>query len=126
MLIGLLEDDPAIQEMLRLLLQGEGYEVVAYESAEICLACLGIGEKQVDAPRPDLLIVDFYLTKSISGLDIIQRIRATQKLASLPVILITASAFLNKEDLLRLHATLLPKPFDIDEIIRLIGTLTRP
>ena len=123
MLIGLLEDDLAIQEMLRLLLQSEGYEVTAYASAEECLTRLRIDDAQSDVACPNLLMIDLHLAKAISGLVVIEQIRSNPRLKSLPIILMTASAFIDKQDLQRLHVTLLPKPFDIDEIIRIADEL---
>ncbi len=125
MLIGLLEDDLAIQEMLRLLLQSEGYEVAAYASVEECLASLHIDDPQSCAVSPDVFMVDLHLTKSVSGLEIIKQLRANPRLELLPVILMTASAFIDKQELQHLRVTLLLKPFDIDEIIRIIGELTK-
>jgi len=124
-LIGLLEDDLAIQEMLRLLLQSEDYEVAVYTSVEECLASLHIDDPQPCAARPELFMVDLHLTKSISGLEVIKLLRANPRLELLPVILMTASAFIDKQELQRLRVTLLLKPFDIDEIIRIVGELTQ-
>lgn len=123
MLIGLLEDDLAIQEMLRLLLQGEGYEVIAYASAEECLADLRGEEAQIGVSCPALLLIDLHLAKSISGLTVIGQIRANPRLEALSIILMTASAFIDKQDLHRLRVTLLPKPFDIDEVITMAREL---
>lgn len=123
MLIGLLEDDLAIQEMLRLLLQSEGYEVAIYASAEECLNHLRTAGSRAGAMCPALLLIDLHLAKSVSGLTIIEHIRADPRFESLPVILMTASAFIDKQDLYRLNVTLLPKPFDIDEIIQMVGKL---
>ena len=125
MLIGLLEDDLAIQEMLRLLLQGEGHEVMAYASTGECLTDLRVEDSQPGAACPDLLMIDLHLEKSISGLAIIEQIRANPRLESLPIILMTASAFINTQDLQRLRITLLSKPFDIDEIIKLLDEVTQ-
>jgi CheY-like chemotaxis protein len=122
-LIGLLEDDLAIQEMLRLLLQSEGYEVTAYASAEECLAHLRIDDAQSEVACPNLLMVDLHLAKGISGLVVIEQIRSNPRLKSLPIVLMTASAFIDKQDLQRLHISLLLKPFDIDEIIRIAAEL---
>ena len=125
MLIGLLEDDLAIQEMLRLLLQSEGYEVAAYASAEQCLSELRIDDTQATCAGPALLMIDLYLPKAVSGLTIIERIRANPRFVNLPIILMTASAVVDKSNLQRLRVNLLPKPFDIDEIIQLVHTLTQ-
>src|SRR4051812_45979877 len=124
LLIGLLEDDLAIQEMLRLLLQSEGYEVIAYASVEQALAELDIDDAQSEIPCPDLLMIDLHLAKSVSGLAIIGRIRANPRLEHIPVILMTASSVVDKQSLQYLRVNLLPKPFDIDEIIHMVSVLT--
>ncbi|HEY0756583.1 MAG TPA: response regulator [Ktedonobacteraceae bacterium] len=125
MLIGLFEDDLAIQEMLRLLLQGEGYDITLYTSVEECLAGLHVNEQQSDIVRPDLLMIDLHLAQSISGLDVIEQIRMAPSLEFFPIILMTASVMVDNQDLQRLHVTLLLKPFDIDDIIRIISELVQ-
>jgi len=125
LLIGLLEDDLAIQEMLRLLLESEGYKVAVYASVEQCLSELGVNDAQASTALPALLMIDLYLPKAVSGLTIIEQVRANPRLAAMPIILMTASSVVDKSSLQRLQVNLLPKPFDIDEIIQLVRTLTQ-
>ena len=124
MQIGLLEDDVAIQEMLRLLLEDEHYTVAIYPSAEACLNAL-LTEEQKQLPVPiDLLIVDLRLPKAVSGIEVIRQIRSDPRLSSLPIILTTAASFSDIEDLSDLHVNFLEKPFDIDNLIKIIEELT--
>ncbi|HEY1353359.1 MAG TPA: response regulator [Ktedonobacteraceae bacterium] len=125
MRIGLLEDDLAIQEMLRILLQGEGYEVVVYPTAQTCLADVCGDGSGGQVRQPDLLLIDLRLARATSGLAVIEAIRQVPQLESLPIILMTASATLNRQELERLQTVLLPKPFDVDEVMRLVDELTR-
>lgn len=122
-LIGLLEDDLAIQEMLRLLLQSEGHAVAIYASAEECLADLRVDGPQTGCAVPNLVIIDLHLAKSISGMEVIERIRANPRLSNLPLVLMTAATHVDKQELERLHATLLTKPFDVDEVLQLVEDL---
>ena len=124
MLIGLLEDDLAIQEMLRLVFQSEGHEVTIYADAEGCLASVNNVDQRSGASFPDLLVVDLHLSKSASGVIVIEQIRANPCLESLPIILMTASPFLDKRELARLRVALLTKPFDIDDVVQLVDDLT--
>lgn len=124
MFIGLLEDDLAIQEMLRLVLEGVGHEVAVYSTAEACLSALYITEQAPESVLPDLFITDQRLPKAMSGTDIIELMRANPRLKDLPIILMTASAFPDKQELARLRVTLLVKPFDIDDVVRLVDELT--
>ena len=125
MIIGLLEDDLAIQEMLRLVLQSEGYEVTIYANAEECLNDLRVDDSQPGPFSPDLLIIDLRLPKSTSGTAVIEQIRRNPRLATLPVILMTAATLSDLRDLERLRVRLLTKPFDIDEVIAVVGGLIK-
>ncbi|HET8845670.1 MAG TPA: response regulator [Ktedonobacteraceae bacterium] len=124
MLIGLLEDDLAIQEMLRLVFESEGHAVTIYTNAENCLADLQVDNPQPGPFSPDLLVVDLRLSTSLPGTVVVERMRTNPRLASLPVILMTASTFSDRQELARLHVTLLAKPFDIDEVVQLVNKLT--
>jgi CheY-like chemotaxis protein len=124
LLIGLLEDDLAIQELLRLVFESEGHEVAIYMNAEECLADLRVDQPQAGAFLPDLLIVDLHLSTSLPGTVVVERMRANLRLASLPVILMTASTFFDRQELARLNVVLLTKPFDIDEVMKLVNRLT--
>lgn len=122
MLIGLLEDDLAIREMIQLILQNEGHRVITYATSEACLTHLRANDSS--GPSCDLLVVDMRLANSISGLTVIEYIRADPHLEHLPIILTTAATALDKQELDRLRVTLLPKPFDIDDILQLVTEMT--
>lgn len=130
--VGLLEDDIAIQEMLLLVFQDEGYSVVNYPDAEACLASLGITGTAVGAASMtpalpiDLLIADWRLSGSTTGVEVIRQMRAMPHVATLPVILTTAATFNDTEELQQLHVSLLEKPFSVDDIILLIQRLLIP
>lgn len=126
MRVGLLEDDIAIQEMVMLVLQDEGYDVIAYPDAESCLETLQVDVPTPDTPLVDVMIVDWRLNGTMSGIEVIQRIRSTSHLANLPIILTTAATFTDIEALRDLHVSLLEKPFSVDEIISLIKQVTGP
>lgn len=123
MQIGLLEDDIAIQEMLHLVLQEEGYTVTIYPTAQACLDILLAGKQEQEAVPIDLLIVDLRLSREMSGIEVIQHLRSAPHLLSLPIILTTAGSFKHIEDLSHLHVTFLEKPFDLDEIVKIIDDL---
>ena len=120
MRVGLLEDDIAIQEMLLLVLQDEGYTVVNYPNADACLQALL--PPQESSPI-DLLIVDWRLNGSIPGTEVIQQIRQQPRLQTLPIILTTAAAFGDTEELQKQHVAFLEKPFAVDDMAKLIRTM---
>lgn len=126
MRVGLLEDDIAIQEMILLVLQDEGYTVVNYPDAETCLNALGVNKNGGSELPIDLLIADWRLSGAKTGIEVIRQLRANAHLTNLPIILTTAATFSDLEELKRLHVTLLEKPFSVDDIINLIKQLITP
>lgn len=79
-LIVLLEDDNGIRRSLQLLLQGRGFDVRAFSSAEPLLA-------DPDFAETDCLVADYRLAAS-NGIDVLQSLRAGGW--TKPAVLITA------------------------------------
>jgi two-component system, chemotaxis family, chemotaxis protein CheY len=123
MKIGLLEDDIAIQEMLTLVFQGEGYGITIYPTAKDCLDALLQPEQGLPI---DLLIVDWRLAGSVPGTEVIRILRDNPLFAALPIILTTAATIHDTEELQDLHVALLQKPFAVDEIVNLTKRLAQP
>lgn len=126
MRVGLLEDDASILEMLSLVLQDEGYTVVAFPTAEECLSALGLQGKEVQGIPVDLLIVDWRLNGTMSGTEVIRDIRQQPQLNTLPIILTTAATLTDTEELHQLNVALLEKPFAVDDMAALAQRLTQP
>jgi two-component system response regulator MtrA len=73
------DDDPAISEMLTMVLQGEGFDTVA----------VGDGEHAVTAAReqhPDLILLDLMLP----GMNGIDACRAIREFSTVPIVMLTA------------------------------------
>ena len=105
--IGLLEDDAAIQEMLRLVLEEEGYTVTVYPTAEATLNALLTPSTEQKAKPIDLLIVDWRLSGSAPGTEVIRKLRSNASFDSLPIILTTSVALNDTDKLQNLHVSLL-------------------
>jgi len=79
--VAVIDDEPKIRELLRALLEGEGYEVV--EAAD------GLeGFRMVERERPALVLTDLLLPR-LSGFKLCRRIKETPELAGVPVVLLT-------------------------------------
>jgi two-component system, chemotaxis family, chemotaxis protein CheY len=126
MYVGVLEDDTAIQEMLLLVLQDEGYEVATYQDAEECIKALAGQDSSAVAVPVDLMIVDWRLNGPLSGIEVIQKLRSHPQLSSLPIILTTAATFSDTSVLQDLQVVLLEKPFPVDEMTALVKQLIQP
>lgn len=111
------EDEPHLVESLSFILGREGYEVTTALDGEAAL-------QQIWAAAPDLVILDVMLPK-MNGFDILKKIRATDALNALPVIVLTAKG--QRQD----RATaedigadrFLTKPFSNKEVVAAIKAL---
>jgi len=76
------EDDGAINMMLRYNLEAEGFTVDVLESGEEA-------EVAVSEALPDLLVLDWMLP-GLSGIELCRRLRAGRKTRGLPILMLTA------------------------------------
>ncbi len=79
------EDDPAIADLVELYLRQAGYRVLQAPTGERAL-------ELVSAELPRLVIVDVGLPGQLDGLDVCRKLRAGARTAGLPVMLLTARA----------------------------------
>ncbi|GAA3683220.1 response regulator [Nonomuraea antimicrobica] len=74
-----------------------------------------------DAPRPDLILLDLNLPR-MSGMEVLQEVKADAVLRTIPVVILTTSEA--EEDILhsyRLHANAyVAKPVDFEQFIRVV------
>jgi CheY-like chemotaxis protein len=82
------------------------------------------GAQDLDAFRPDLILLDLNLPK-VSGFDVLDRIKTNDGLSSIPVIVLTVSE--REEDIARAYQlganTYVTKPVDFDKFTHMIDTL---
>ena len=113
------EDEPAIAELVAMNLRHAGYEVQLAADAERAQAA-------VDAVLPDLALVDWMLPGE-SGVVLAKRWRATERTRGLPLILLTARAS-ESDKVVGLDAgadDYLTKPFSIAELLARIRAVLR-
>ncbi len=112
------DDDQAIVELIHDLLIDEGYEVLT-------LSALPPDPAAMTRSRPDLLILDDQIGAEPVGWRTTRQLRAAPATAQLPIILCTAATLAPERlaDFQRLHVTVLPKPFAIDDLLAGIAQL---
>ncbi len=78
----------------------------------------------VNAPRPDLILLDLNLPKK-NGRDVLGEIKADPELRRIPVVIVTSSTA--EEDIIRsydLHANCyVSKPLDLDQFARVVQAI---
>jgi CheY-like chemotaxis protein len=119
--IMVVDDTPAILDVVRKCLEGEGYHVTT---------CLEGREaaRLARAERPDVIMLDVVMPE-VSGWEVLAQLRADPDFTMTPVIVCTAYV---AEALGRLaelkgpdhHLGLLPKPFELEELIEVVGSVT--
>jgi DNA-binding response OmpR family regulator len=115
-LVAVVDDDLAFTALIQDFLEGEGYEtLLIHESAGAVSA--------LRAAQPALVILDIRMEYPEAGKDILNVLRATAATINLPVLVCSADqVFLreHREDLEHQHAYVLPKPFDLDDLLDLV------
>jgi chemotaxis family two-component system response regulator Rcp1 len=96
---------------------------VASDGAE-AMAFLRREGKHENAPRPDLILLDLNLPKK-DGREVLEEIKESPSLKSIPVVVLTTSA--SEEDILRsylLHANCyITKPVDLDGFLKVVKSI---
>ena len=118
----IVEDEPDLGEMLKLLLEGEGYRTVAASDGGTALAAAGRGRV-----RPDLVVADYNLPNGPNGLQVVASLETTLG-RDLPAIILSGD--ISTETLraiAREGRAYLSKPVTAAALIRLIEEqLTTP
>lgn len=80
--------------------------------------------KYVDAPRPDIILLDLNLPKK-NGRELLAEIKADEDLMTIPVVVLTTSA--DEVDILKsyqLHVNCyLVKPIELDQFVEVVKTI---
>src|SRR6056297_1813294 len=118
--IMIVEDDPAISEMLSINLSKEGYDVLSAGSADEAL-------KVVEEKDVDFFIVDIMLPGSMDGFDLIRILKSNENHKATPVLILSA-----KDDAADKVAGLelgsddyVTKPFNVRELLARIKSIFR-
>jgi two-component system, OmpR family, phosphate regulon response regulator PhoB len=119
MRILIIEDDPALIELLKYNLEAEGFETTIVEDGDNAMAT-------IEDEQPDLMILDWMLPNT-SGIEICRQVRQKPSSKDLPVIMLTAR---NEEtDRIRGLKTgaddYVVKPFSPKELLARIDALMR-
>jgi two-component system, OmpR family, phosphate regulon response regulator PhoB len=113
------EDDPALVELLRYNLESENFAVIVAEDGEEGLAAL-------DENDPDIVVLDWMLPK-VSGVEFCRHVRKQGKDRALPIIMLTARGE-EADKVLGLDSgadDYMVKPFSPGELISRIKAILR-
>jgi two-component system, chemotaxis family, response regulator Rcp1 len=122
----LVEDSPGDVRLTREAFKGASVQIslcVAEDGAEAMDFLLHLG-KHVDAPRPDVILLDLNLPKK-DGREVLKEIKESPTLKTIPVVILTTSA--SDADVLRsylLHANcFITKPVDLEGFLTVVKSI---
>lgn len=108
------DDDNDIVDVIKIILEDEGYEVSTLTNGKNVF-------NVISSFRPDLILMDVMLG-GMDGREICKAIKSHKLFKGIPVVMISASH--NLQNLLQLPGSpndFLPKPFDIDHLVRKVN-----
>ncbi len=118
--IAIIDDDGVFLAMLHELLGEEGYEPHAFPDGIAAYA-------RVRACTPHAIVLDIHRERPDVGWEILDRFWRDPALRATPVIVCVAEGEAREEHTLALRGdgyTVLPKPFDLDDLLTLLDQVT--
>lgn len=109
------DDDPDIRTMIKIMLEFKGYSVVAIERGET-------SEEMLLTKEFGLVVMDMLLS-GMNGVDICSRIKQNRSLSHIPIVMISAHPNARTVCLEAGADDFIAKPFDMHEILTVIGRL---
>ncbi len=113
------DDNPDVCKLVRLILEKRGYEVDVARSGNECF------KKLSEAPIPDLILMDIMLPDE-DGLKLVEKIKGDERTKRVPVYLFTvlADGKLRKPSGFMADGCIL-KPFRVDEFVDAVDSILK-
>ena len=105
------DDDPAILDVMRMMLELEGYEVSTTLN--------GIAVLKMETELPDLLLLDIRMSGA-DGRDICRKLKQSELTNKIPVVLVSASKDIEQSALEAGANDFIAKPFEMTELLEKI------
>jgi two-component system response regulator VicR len=114
----IVDDEPHLVELVRAVLESEGFDVITANSGRECL------DKLKDT-KPDLILLDMMMP-GMSGRETCEKIRADPKTKGIKVVFLTVARFseVGKKTLEDMNVLdYITKPFDNEDLVRRVKKL---
>ncbi|HEX2120470.1 MAG TPA: response regulator [Thermoanaerobaculia bacterium] len=111
-----IDDDLPLRGMLAAALRQHGLQVLLAGDG-------GEGQRAFTIHNPDIVLLDLAMP-DVNGWDFLQRLQETGRLGEVPIVVLSAHVRVEPQALLQMGvAAILPKPFNLTELIELIEHL---
>jgi len=111
------EDDQAILEVMKIILENEGYATLETDSREVI-------HKMAAEENPDLILLDIWLSGHDGG-KIAKDLKSKKKTKHIPIVMVSASNETEKISLSSGADGFLLKPFNIEDLISVVHKHSR-
>jgi len=112
-----IDDDVPLRGMLAAALRQAGFKVLLAGDG-------GEGHRALTIHRPDVILLDLAMP-GVNGWDFLQRLKETGYIGTVPIIVLSSHLHVDPQAILQLGASaILPKPFNLPELIDLIEHLS--
>jgi CheY-like chemotaxis protein len=105
----LADDDFAVLEITKLVLEHEGFSVETATNGEDALA-------MAQSEPPDIVVTDFMMPL-MNGAELARRMRASPSLATIPIIMVSATSADEVGSMHDLGVIFVPKPVTLDALL---------
>lgn len=110
------DDDMPLRGMLSAALRQHGFQVLLAGDG-------GEAQRAMAVHLPDIILLDLMMP-NVNGWDFLQRLKETGFLGRVPIIVISAHLRIDPQAVLQMGvAAILPKPFNLDDLIDLVEHL---
>jgi DNA-binding response OmpR family regulator len=112
-----IDDDMPLRGMLAAALRQHGFQVLLAGDGEE-------GQRALKIHHPDVILLDLAMP-NVNGWDFLQRLQETGHLGKVPIIVVSAHLRVEPQAILQMGVSaILPKPFNLPELIDLIEHLS--
>jgi two-component system phosphate regulon response regulator PhoB len=114
------DDDSDVRDLCRMVLSGEGFEVVEAEDAPSGIA-------RAREQQPDLILLDWMMPE-VDGIDALRDLKRHPLTREIPVVMLTALDGVGEITLATYHGAdgYMTKPFEAQDLLHLVQRFTAP
>jgi DNA-binding response OmpR family regulator len=110
------DDDLPLRGMLSAALRQHGFQVLLAGDG-------GEAERALDLLNPNVILLDLMMP-GVNGWDFLQKMQQSGKIGKVPIIVISAHLRIDPQAILEMGVdAILPKPFNLDELLCLVDHL---
>jgi two-component system, OmpR family, response regulator len=113
----IMDDEPAMLDVFEAALSEEGYRITTSRTVR--------DVADVRALHPDVIVLDLLFGGELAGLAFVEASRGDPDFTGIPILVCTAATGEPIERLASLGVTVLPKPFDLDDLLERVRALAR-